>query len=471
MVESLPGGSVPEDVNVADTVARFAADTSFGDLPPSLIDRAKKSVLDLLGVTIYGAASESAETFLNYVLAQGGRPESTIASNARLTSAYNAALINGMFAHATELSETFTRAAVHPGNVILPGLLAVAEREHATGRQVVVATAISYELLVRMGLSVGVPWLLDQGFHTPSALGVFGSAAGCAKVLDLPFEDMRNAISIASCLSPTALSAAFGGATIKELLEGSSSATGVLCADLARAGITGVTDWDKHWYKAMARVSSPVALVDELGESWRIDSGGLHFKQRAVMALGQPVLDVIEQLLRTNTIEPGHIEHVGIEASGRIVVGGEPHPTTMVGAKASSQFLAAFALTHQKEFLDDPHFIHSMTPDNLGDRATHELSDRITTAVDEKIDFEFEKGWPVKFAARVRIDMRDGRQLTEYVDIWPKTSRLSFSEVADKFRRVVAGHLDEARSNRVVEMVGNLESVADMGELVSLIGA
>ena len=97
---------------------------------------------------------------------QGGDPEATVVCGGRKLSAHNAALINGTYAHSTELFESFTRAMVHPGDVVIPAVMAVAERD-VSGASVVAAIAVGYEILSRIGLSVGLPWLLDQGFHTP----------------------------------------------------------------------------------------------------------------------------------------------------------------------------------------------------------------------------------------------------------------------------------------------------------------
>jgi 2-methylcitrate dehydratase PrpD len=468
MVQSMPGAPVPEGTDVAHELARFVSHTTYDDLPPDAIDRVKKSILDLIAVTVYGSQSESAGIFLSYVLGQGGRAEASILGSGRKTTAYYAALVNGTYAHATELSETFTRAVVHPGNVILPALLAIGEREHVTGRTLVTGTALGYEVLIRFGLSVGVPWMMEQGFHTPSAAGAFGSAAGAAAVLGLDLGQTRNAFGIAACYTPTTLRAAFQGATIKEMFEGSAAAVGVMAGDLARLGITGVWDWDRHWHDAVARRHGMSALVDGLGERWMIESGGLHFKIRAVVAMGQPVLDAIEQLVRKNPVAAEDVTGIVVESTGRVTLGGARSPQTILAAKASVPYLAAFGLVYPDVLASDPHLIRSLTADVLRDGRVARLAELVELRVDPQIDRDFEVSWPMKFAARVTVETRDGRRFDEYADVWPYSSNMTFDQVAAKFSDVVGGLVEPGNAERIVELVRRLELVDDISEIVSL---
>jgi 2-methylcitrate dehydratase PrpD len=471
MVQSLPAEPVPEDVDVAHELARFVSRTTYDGLPPDAIERAKKSVLDLIAVTVHGSRSESAEAFGSYVLAQGGHPEASILCSGRRTTAYFAALLNGTYAHATELSETFTRAVVHPGNVILPALLAMGEREHASGRTLITGTALGYEVLIRFGLSVGVPWMMEQGFHTPSAVGAFGSTAGCAALLGLDPDQTRNAFGIAACYTPTTLRAAFKGATIKEMFEGSAAATGVMAGDLARLGITGVWDWDQHWHDAVTRRHGMLALVDGLGERWMIETGGLHFKIRAVVAMGQPVLDAVEHLVRKNRVDPDDVVRIVVESTGRVMLGGTRSPETIVAAKASVPYLAAFGLVYPDALAADPHLVRSLTADVLKDGRVARLAELVEMRVDPQIDRDFEVSWPMKFGARVTVETKDGSRIEEYADVWPYSSNMTFDQVAAKFSDVVGGLVDKDNEEQIVESVRRLELIDDISEVVRLVSS
>lgn len=471
VANAVRGGLLLGCTETTDRIARFVAETTIDELPPQVVDRAKRSVLDLLGVAIYGARSESAKTYLAYVAQQGGSPDATVICGGRKLTAYNAALINATYGHSTELFESYTRAMVHPGNVVIPAALAVAERDGRSGAAVIVATVVGFELLSRVGLSVGFPLLLEQGFHTPGALGGFGATAACANLEALGAEQAADALGIAACYVPTAMNAAMRGATIKELFEGTAAATGVMAADLARLGITGVRDWDEHWYRALPRTHDRSELVDGLGTNWRIESGGLHFKERAVMAVGQPVLDACETLLRKHVIDPRAINTIRLRSSRRILIGGSRHPDSMLSAITSAPFLAAFAFEHQQEFLDDPHFIRCLTPEGFDDEHVIRLAESVTVEVDEQIDWDFESGTPQRFAAHVSVELADGTVYEQYADIWPATSGMTFDDVARKFRGVVRDFVTPEEAEHIITEVGRLQEMEDMSDFLGSLGS
>ena len=457
---------VPGCTAITDRLARFVAETGIGDLPVATLERAKRSILDTLGVGLLGSRSESAHAYRDYVAGHGSAAQCTVFGSSTRYGARDAALLNATYAHATELFESFTRAMVHPGNVVIPAVLAVAERGRIPGRAVLTATAVGFELLARVGLSVGNPLLLEQGFHTPGALGGFGAAAGCANLVGLDAADAADALGIAACHAPSALNAAMRGATIKELFEGTAAGIGVQAVDLVTAGITGVRDWDEHWYRAVPRTSDPEQLVAGLGAEWRIESGGLHYKQRAVMAVGQPVLEACEQLIRSHDIDADKIAHIKLRGGRRILIGGSRRPDSMLAAITSAPFLAAFAFVHQAEFLADPHFIRSLTPVRLIDPRVIALAEDVDLEADAQIDHDFEVATPQRFAAQVTVEMIGGDTYERYVDIWPATSAMSYDDLAVKFRNVVSGLITDSAADEIVSLVARLDELDDVAPIL-----
>jgi 2-methylcitrate dehydratase PrpD len=469
-VTGSPDGLLPGCSETTDLVARYVAGTTIADLPLATVERAKRSILDLLGVALLGSRSESAEAYLQYVKSQGGVAESTVFGSPGKVPAYHAALLNATYGHATELFESYTRALVHPGNVVIPAVLALAERESLPGSAVLTATAVGYEVLSRVGLSVGNPLLLEQGYHTPGALGGFGSAAACANLVGLDAERSADTLGVAACYVPSAMNAAMQGATIKELFEGTASGLGVMAVDLVRTGITGVRDWDEHWYRAVPRSHDRSQLATGLGTDWRIESGGLHFKDRAVMAVGQPVLEACDSLIRTHAIDHRAIEAIRLRGGRRILIGGSRRPASMLAAVTSAPFLAAFALVHQKEFLEDPHFIRCLTHSAFDDEDVVALADRVELEADEQIDYDFEIGSPQRFAAHVAVTLADGTVLEQYADIWPSTSQMSYDDVARKFRNVTSDLLAPTAAEEIVEQVARLDDLPDVSDLLLKLG-
>jgi 2-methylcitrate dehydratase PrpD len=116
----------------------------------------------------------------------------------------------------------------------------------------------------------------------------------------------------------------------------------------------------------------------------------------------------------------------------------------------------------------DPHLIRSLTADVLRDGRVARLAELVELRVDPQIDRDFEVSWPMKFAARVTVETRDGRRFDEYADVWPYSSNMTFDQVAAKFSDVAGGLVEPGNAERIVELVRRLELVDDISEIVSL---
>jgi 2-methylcitrate dehydratase PrpD len=441
-----------------DDVAAFVAGLRYQTMPDDAVQRAKRSVLDLLGCVTAGARSEWSSAYLRYIDAQGQGGDASVALVDRRYTAYHAAILNGTFAHATELSETFTRAVVHPGNVILPAVLAVAEREGCPGHDVLSAVSAGYEVLIRLGLSVGREFMLTQGMHTPATTGAFGAAVAVANLMHLDADEVRNVLGLTACLVPTSLMvAAKDDSSIKDMFEGLAAATGVMAYDLHRQGITGIADGLGSWGRSMSQTFEPHYLTDGLGTEWRISSGGLHFKERALLAMGQPSFDATRAVWENDVVDHRDICRVVVHTSRRAVLGGRREPVSTVAAKASIPFVVAVSLVHQDAIREDPHFIRTLVPALLNDPDVLRISNLVDVQVDPQIEHEFEVSWPMKFAARVEVEMADGRRLEAYEDIWPRSSTLSYADVRAKFLDVTKGLLSPESGGRIADAVEQLQ--------------
>lgn len=455
----------------SDEVARFAAGTGPSDLSDDALERAKRSVLDLLGCAALGSMAESVEPLLRYVRRRGGPPDSAIFFGGGHAPATEAALVNGAFVHSTEMSETFTRALAHPGNAVLPALLAVAERDHLSGRSVLVATAVGYEILIRLGLGAGPDLVLEQGLHPPATMGVFGATAALANARGFSVDETADALGIASCHAPSALIAAmYEHATVKDLFQAWAAATAVMATDLAAEGMSGPRDWLSAWTSAVPRHFDIDKVVERLGTEWWISSGGLHFKRLPVMAMGAPTIGALRNLIAEQGPPPiSDIESIKVESSGRIELGRTGHPTNAVAARASLPFLTAAVLVHPDRALEDEYLVDFFTPELLADEAVRSLASRVQLAVDEEFEHNMEVAWPMKFEARVTISLRDGGALVGYKDTWPETSTMSFDEVADKFRAVSKQAVEPDRTTEIIEAVRALDACDDIADFAALV--
>ncbi len=227
-----------------DTIESLLVDhlvsTGYRDLPPKVVECTLLSLLDTIGTALAGRKAPGCETILEYVQKQGGPSESTLWGWGRKASTEKAALVNGMTAHALDLDDTFVAGGLHTGAVVIPAVVAVAEKLGKVGaRHFLTAVAVGVDLACRLSLAarqgLGVGWWPTGLFST------LGAAAAVSKIMGLDPARLRHCLGIAYSQLGGNRQAMLDGGLTKRLQCGLVSSMGVVSLDLAQRGITGAT--------------------------------------------------------------------------------------------------------------------------------------------------------------------------------------------------------------------------------------
>jgi 2-methylcitrate dehydratase PrpD len=199
-------------------------------------------LLDYAAVASAGADRDSASAARRAV-ALSSTPSSAAPSLVHGTGQYaapeDAALVNGVSSHGLELDDTFEEASLHPGVVIFPALLALADAEGATADAVLRAAAIGYDVMCVVGTLVGAAESYGRGFHPTGISGAVGGAAAAAALLRLDEEQSLHAVALAANMAAGSLEFLSDGSWTKRLNAGHAAATAIRAARLAKAGFTG----------------------------------------------------------------------------------------------------------------------------------------------------------------------------------------------------------------------------------------
>lgn len=192
---------------------------------------------DFLAVTLGGTSRESAKSARAAYDALGS-PDgiSTVFGSAKRLGAEDAALINGITAHGLELDDTFEEASLHPGVVIFPAVLAVAEERNLNIGTVLDAAVVGYDVMCNVGLALGAAESYRRGFHPTGVAGAIGAAAALSRILHFDKTQAANAIGIAANLAAGSLEFLSDGAWTKRLNAGHAAAVGVRATRLAGVG-------------------------------------------------------------------------------------------------------------------------------------------------------------------------------------------------------------------------------------------
>lgn len=325
-----------------EALASFVATLSREAIPDDVADRAGLAIADTVGA-ILGGTSDPAVAALTAEWAERNGGQSTLFGTAgQRTSAYKAAFCNATAGTVLELDEGHRFAAGHPAIHVLPAVLADGEGAFKRGEELLVAFVAGYEAAVRAARLV-VP--LTDGYHPHGAWGAVGAAAGVARLRAFDAETTLEAMRIAANYAQhTRFAAATEGATVRNGYAGMSNLAGLVAADQAGAGFTGLDD-------GVARHLEPLAgdglhreaLADGLGETWELDHG--YFKRHAACRYTHAVLDAVTALQREHDFAEEDVTGVLVETYPAAAALDEPRPANALQAKFSIPFAVGTTLT------------------------------------------------------------------------------------------------------------------------------
>jgi len=325
-------------------LAQFCVDLRFEDLPPALVAQAKRHILDTFGAALAGADSDVAEQARKAFVGEAGKVP--VWGTGVKVCASQAAMLNGVAAHALELDDT--GGCDHSGAVVLPAVMAAMTLlpQPVSGREFLNAVVIGYEVGRRvLEACGGYSAHNGAGWHSTATCGVFGAAAACARILGLDARQTSAALGIAGSFSGGLWAFIHDGSQSKKLHSGRAAEGGLLAARFAQQGITGPTQlFDDVWggfLKTLAPATSmPEALDAGLGVVWKLARCSI--KPYASCRGTHSAIDAVGLLLGQLNARLDQVEDVYVSLSGFLhdMCGGRD-VTTLAGAQMSLPYALA----------------------------------------------------------------------------------------------------------------------------------
>ncbi|HWN36164.1 MAG TPA: MmgE/PrpD family protein [Pseudonocardia sp.] len=444
----------------ARTLARFVTATRFEDLPADVVHRAKLHLLDTLGAGLAGSTAVEAQAVLD-VLAAGRSTGGGAAvwGTAVVIAPRDAALANGVAAHAFELDDT--GGCDHSGAVVVPAALAAlaAGTRQVSGSELVAAVVLGYDVGRRvLEACGGYEAHNGAGWHSTGTCGTFGAAAASARLLGLDVARCAHALGLAASASAGTWAFVHDGSMAKRLHAGRAAEGGLSAALLAAAGVTGPRDvfadgWGGFLTTFAPGSADPAALTVGLGERWRLMRCSI--KPYASCRGTHSAIDALRAIRAETGLTEGGIRLVEVTAS--------PFLAGMCGGRDVAELPAAqlslpYALAAELRFgavgLAEFDLEHRTDP---GVAAT---MDRISVHPDPALDA----------AAQPTVTVTDlaGRHYTRRVDDpWGSpTNPLTEAELTDKFRRHAARALSPEAAESLARLVRGLDRLSDARALL-----
>ncbi len=464
---------------LADRLARYSQALCYDDLPSAVVHEVKRRVIDSLGCALGGWTAPPCRIARQLAQAVKMAHGATLWGTGHRTLPDLATFVNGGLVRYLDFNDTYlSKEPAHPSDNVA-AILAVGEVAHASGKRVIQAIALAYEVQCRLCDAAA---LRPRGWDHVT-YGPFSSVLGAAKVMKLSEEQTLQAINLAGVANIALRQTRVGDLSMWKACAFSNAArNGVFAAMLAHRGMTGPSPIFEGEKGFMKLVSGPFELPAFGGERGQAPALGgsqsppfkildTYIKRypveyhaqtavEAALAIREDMLkgEGAEALAGITDVEVGSYD-VAIEIIGR-----DPekwHPQTRETADHSFPYCVAVAL------LDGKVTIRSFEAIRLADSTLHELIQKVRVVPQP----EFVGRYPQAMPTRLTVRTKGGKDFVKQVDYplgHPKNP-MSDHEIEDKFRLLAAGKLDRVRIKKAIDAVWRLDQLQDIGALMKLL--
>jgi 2-methylcitrate dehydratase PrpD len=453
-------------MGLTENVAKFITTATFEQFPQKAIFAARHGIIDCVACALAGSKEELADILVGFAEETGSGNAATIIGRRLKSSAPMAALVNGAMGHALDYDDITHAIKGHPSVVCLPPALAIGEMVGASGRDVMLAYMIGFEVGCAIGEGMGVNYADDLGWHPTAPLGTLAAAAAASRLLGLNQKQTAMAISLAAS-NASGLRENFGTMT-KPFHAGNASRGGVTAAMLAKRGYTASTSGLEGRFGFMhafsgGRGEDVNKPLERLGKKFFLEQPGVTIKKYPCCGSTHNPLDAYFDLRKEQSVDYRDVDSVEIFVDfdpPRSLVHSDPH--TALQGKFSIEYCLAAALVDDKVGLAQFEDTQVMRPE------IRELMPKIK--MKRNPGQEGKPSW-LEAYNEVRIKLKNGKVLSKrqhrnyegpVVGVTPEGMDMKFHDCASL--ALPKGKVEEA-----LEILHNLEKQPSIESMMSAV--
>ena len=453
---------------IAAQLADYIVNSSFDELPPEVIRKVKLCVRDSIGCSLAGSTTSIGKILIDTAGDFGGNGPSTIMGSGRKTSPPYAAFINGNMADICELNDSNGATVIEPA-------IAVGELVNATGKQLINACCLAYELSGRIVPAVRPTLNPREVAHGSGGAQIFGTTAVASKLLSLNKEQTANALGIAGANAPLpcnmkTIEGDLGNSSMVKNNFGSAAMVGVFSALLAKKGFTGPPDifeGDTGFWKMYGSDRCDFSrITDRLGKKYVVMDTGFKFYSACGATFG--ALDAVESIMQKHKIVAEDIEGIIVKidsAKARMPWMNTEAPKTMYEAEFDIPYTIALKITGLAGTPGPGWY----TEDKLKSPEIYEIIKKVKVEPDAECD-------QLRLAGKGTLTKLEiitkGNRYSERIERLgsdPRSHTFSGKELGDKFRYLAGLALSQGKVEALTQLLDGLENLEDVNKLAKLL--
>jgi 2-methylcitrate dehydratase PrpD len=442
-----------------DAIISYICKNTFDDLSQDVILSAKEVLSDSLGVIAAGSREEEVKGLISRIVRPGDYQVATLIGAGLRTESLKAGLINGTAGTFLELDEGNQFARGHPGIHIVPAVLAVAEEKRLSGKEVLNALVLGYEV----GARIGIACKIRMSMHPHGTWGTVGAAVAVGKLLGYNERAMKEIINVSSSLSlSTSRKTMLEGGTVRNVYSGVSGLMGILAWHLVESGFTGERDGLSTVFGSVVSETFVLEkMTEKLGERFEIARN--YFKRHACCRYNHATLDAINTItakLPEGRIQPEDIAKVEVMTYSLAAQLCDQNPRNMLAGKFSIPFAVATSIVHGDTG------ISSFSEQAVNDPNIRALAQRVEVVEAPELTAMM----PARRPSRVRITLKDGRELDaeSFVNKGDLEDPYTAEELQEKYYGLTDPIWGHETAEKVHAKVMALEDVGDINEMTAL---
>lgn len=455
-------------MNETLALAEFSAGLDYDKLPEKVQIMAHRLLFDFVGNSSYATKTEVAKIITSYVEKNSAKGKCLVFPDfeGKYEASY-AALANGVLGHGFEIDDVHMGTCLHPNGPIVGAALAMAQECDASGKKLLEAIIVGYEVAIRVGLALGSSHQ-DWGYHATAAFPVFGAAAAASKILGLDTERTAWALGIAGSLASglKQFSKSKSPSLVETLHAGKAAQQGIQCAKLAAEGFSGPQDVLEGpvfgYLKVYRGKCNPEdvkydEVTKELGKEFRCLE--ISIKPSCNCATTLTTCECIEEFKKDPEFIPENIEKVVIRSHHNIIQGHMDYAPNSVGAALySTPFSVALNILYDAN--DPAIFLDEKLNEN---KEILDFAQKVTAELDEEVDALF----PAHYGNKIEVYMKNGRVFKGYkVDYKGSFENpFTYEEVIGKFRNLSEKVYSEQVVSALENNLKNAESFANVNDM------
>jgi 2-methylcitrate dehydratase PrpD len=441
-------GAANLHLGITSSLAKFLCEAQFSDLDQAAVHAGKRGVLDWLGCAIAGSGHPTLGKLIDTLVDLGGARNAIVICRDLRLGTIEAALVNGQMGHVLDYDDTHMGGVVlHTSSPTLPAILALAERQVVTGRDLLTAYALAFEAGVRTGQAA--PGQRKCGWHLTGTLGTFAAAAATGRLLGLNAEQMTWALGIGG--TQAAGMQQNRGTSCKSFHAGRAASNGLLAALLAKRGFDSsgeIIEGKRGFARIYSDTARPDLVLEGIGTSWEISRNGCGVLLHAA-------IDAVIKASRESGIEPSQVDAIELKVHpNAVLITGLVEPKTGLQSKFSISHTAAVAFIDRAAGITQYSDKRALAPD------VSALRQKVSVSADET--FGEDQAW-----ATVRSGDRSFEARVEHAT-GTVDNPMSDKDIEAKFLGNAVPTVGSERARAICERVWQVDRLADVREIINL---